>query len=315
MARLLIVAALTFSSALVQAQLKEGALPMDVPDLGSRRRVVMSEMRRAGFELMSSANDTLVFRGTPEGWPEATTTTYVFRHLVAEEIRLDYIDVPSVQQAKRLYAGLKKRLTESFGAPWLERRPDVESRGSAPPLRTTWENEALYAELLSTHEPLHSVSLSIKRSAHLAAKREVEAVKGDEESYDLAYNGLSTLAKEAAETLFDDFGELREILEAAKSKGEPLTVRLADVEVPEDAAGVDRDLIERRFMQLAAGNWNLELREGKTDIQLSVALVPTTVAGKKTFSMRLEAYVDEGRSQQRKKIAGRKLYSASHRLR
>lgn len=315
MTRLFVVATLMLSSSFAQAQLKEGQLPMEVPELGSRRRVVMSEMRRAGFELMSSENDTLVFRGSPRGWPEATTTTYVFRHLIAEEIRLDYIDMPSANGAKRLYAGLKKRLTEQFGAPWLERRPDVDSTASPPPLRTTWEDEALYAELVSTHTPLHSLSLSIKRSAHLNAKREVEAVKGDEVSYELAYVGLSTLAKEAAETLFDDFGEMREILDAAKSKGKPLTVKLSEVKVPEDAKGVDRDLIERRFIQLAAGNWNLELKDGKTDIELSVSLVPTTVAGKKTFSMRLEAYVDEGRSQRRRKVAGRKLYSASHRLR
>ncbi|MEM6734076.1 MAG: hypothetical protein AAF658_21115, partial [Myxococcota bacterium] len=259
-------------------------------------------------------NDKLVFRGSPDGWPKATTTTFVFRHLVAEEVRLDYIDLPSVKDARRLHAGLKQRLSKWFGAPWLERLPAQDEKATAS--KTTWENEALYAELASEHSPLDSVSVFIRRSAHLEAKREVEAVKGDADSYDLAYVGLSTLAKEAAETLFDDFGELPLVLESARDKGEPLTVKLSDVEVPEEVEGVDRELIERRFMQLTAGNWNLELTSGKraTDVELRVALVPTRVNGKKTFSMRLDAYVDE-RGGNRRKISQRKIYSASHRLR
>ncbi|MEL6543775.1 MAG: hypothetical protein AAFQ82_04060, partial [Myxococcota bacterium] len=146
-------AAVMLTSGVAQAQLTQGALPMDAPELGSRRRVVMSEMRRAGFELLSSENDTLVFRGSPQGWPEATTTTYIFRRLVAEEVRLDFIDMPKAKSSNALYASLKKRMTRWFGAPWLERQPNAVTKSNAA-LKTTWENEAHYAELRSVHRPL-----------------------------------------------------------------------------------------------------------------------------------------------------------------
>ncbi|MEO0459400.1 MAG: hypothetical protein AAF219_01065 [Myxococcota bacterium] len=298
--------------------IEKGNLPMQLPELGSQRRVVMSEMRRAGFELLESEGDTLVFAGAPPGWMKATTTTYVFRHLVAEEVRVDYIDVPNTKHTARVYSDVKRRLSDWFGAPWLDRVP--QGRSVRGPLRTTWESPGLFAQLSTERKPINNVSVSVKRSAHFNAKREVESVKGDDMPYDAAqaYVGLSTSAKGAMEALFDDFGEMRLVLEGAKSKGAPLKVSLSEISLPpEELKGVDRMLFERRFFQLISGHWNLEpAGDGQpSDVELKVSMVPTRVKGKQSYAIRLDAFVqDAGANKSKKRVASRRVYSASHRL-
>lgn len=304
------------SSAHAGAGLEQGQLPVELPELGSKRRVVMSKMRRAGFDVVSSANDTLVFSGSPEGWMDATTTTYVFRGLIAEELRLDYIDLKDRKASNRIFASIKTRMSKWFGAPWLDRVPPPAD--SSGPLKTTWLNTALRAELMTDHDPLHSVTLSITRSAHLRAKREVESVKGDDMPFGAAasYVGLSTSVKEAAEILFDDFGEMDMVRESAKAKGEPLKVSLSEVSLPKDVQGVDETLIQRRFMQLTAGHWNLESSEtAESDVEFKVALISSTVGGERIYAMRLDAFVtDTNAATRQPSKRKKKIYSARHRL-
>ncbi|MEO1173126.1 MAG: hypothetical protein AAFX94_13910 [Myxococcota bacterium] len=315
-ALLLLSLAVASTAAAAGGGLEQGELPVDLPELGSQRRVVMSKMRRAGFEMLSSKDDTLVFAGSPDGWPKATTTTYIFRGLIAEELRVEYIDVETRKRSNKIYSGIKARMSKWFGAPWLDRVPPPSD--SAGPLRTTWENTALRAELQMKHDPLHTVSIAIKRSAHLQAKQEVESVKGDEMPYDAAasYIGLSTSVKEAAEILFDDFGEMDMVRESARAKGEPLKVALGEVSLPRDVKGVDETLIQRRFLQLTAGHWNLESSAAEdSDVEFRVALVLTSAGGKRVYSMRLDAFVDDvnaGTRQPSKRK--KKIYSARHRL-
>lgn len=301
-------------SAVPVVEARSKLLPVDLPELAQGRGDVLSQMRRLGFEVITSDNGTIVFRGSPTGWPTADTVTYIFRDGVSEEIKVAYLDLEGAKKANRVYAQLKRRLSESFGAPWLDRlnrakAPSKDTRAS----KTTWENTELHAQIEAKHTPLHAVSVSIKRSSHLLAKREVESIKGDDMPYSasLAYLGLSTSVKEAAEVLFDDFGTLELVRENARTSGQPLKVRLGKVKVPSGIEGVDEMLIRDRFRVLTDGHWNLEssLTAKGSDVEFRVAVIETGSASDKTYAIALDAFTKKsGRAWQ-------KIYSARHRLR
>lgn len=294
-----------------------GELPVDLPRLGSQRRVVMSQMRRAGSRVVDARGDRIVFTGGPQFWPGLSTTTYVFRYLVAEELQLGFTGFEDLKSLNRVYTDAQRRLTQWFGAPWLERLPDGPIGES--PLRTMFEWPGFHIELTTSQSPEALVVVSIKRSAHLTAKQEVESVKNETAHYDplRGYIGWSTKVKSAIEALFDDFGELQMVREGAQLKGAPLKVSLRKISLPRaPIPGVDRSLVEQRFIQMTSGHWHLEPIDDRlaSDVEFRVAFAPTQIDGEATYAIRLEAFRREAISPNGQTTATRRIYTARHRL-
>lgn len=304
-------------------------LPFDLPELGSQRRVVMAEMRAMGYRVLDASGDTMVFQGGPVSWKRPTQTTYFFRHNIAEEVRFDYSDMSKDPDADRMFRTVRSRVSRWSGTPWFSRDADTEMRkGSMRAMRTTWESPKFATVLESRHGANRGVTLSIRRSARLLARDEVEAIKGDTNPWDqqAEFAGLSTSAKEAVENLLDDLGEHPLVRDGAKRKGKPLHIKLGQLDLGK-VAGVDATLVKRRFLQFVSGHWDMNSVEQsrEADLEVNITLVPSMSGGKKIYTVELNAVAPNmeavrGQRKQRRRgakngaVAGKTIYSAQHRV-
>jgi len=120
------------------------------------------------------------------------------------------------------------------------------------------------------------------------------------------------VTRHAADSLFDDFGEQPAVIQAAKLKGKPVTVRLSKVVIPKEIAGINEQVLNRRFEAFADGHWDVDsVKQGKqgADIELEVDVVPLSKSQPNVFAMRLNAKVASGKQK------GETLYSAVQALR
>jgi hypothetical protein len=107
-----------------------------------------------------------------------------------------------------------------------------------------------------------------------------------------------TQTKFTAENLLYDFGNQQFLAAGARRKGAPLTLRLANVDVPNGVEGVSSELLFTRFFWFARGH--SDVRIGQTaknaDVDLSMRILPTTANGERLYSLRIEARAARGKS-------------------
>jgi hypothetical protein len=304
------------SLVLAQMAPAAGLRDLNLPELGAQRHVVLAEMRRQGMKLVDGADARMLFDGSPIGWPGARQTLFLFDGLTLQQIDLLF-DAPGDDLATRdSFHELRNQLSHKLGSPWFDRAQDPKNKARGVTAL------ALHAHASSWIGPQHKILLT---SAYGASRRlritiiphvrfdEAELAGLDEDDAPWAAKGLSAWTKTVrltASALLDDFGEQRALMRGAKLKGEPLSVHLRHVDIPTELAGVDREVVERRFDNFVDGHWDLALTHSSrgADIEIDVTIEPVIIGGELTFTMRVEAYVAKGKER------GEVLYTASQML-
>lgn len=283
---------------------------LGLPELGAQRHRVLAEMRGQGLRLVDGAGNRLFFAGAPAGFEGVTHATFYFNGLHLDQIELTMQELSDDHATRTSFLALRRRLATAFGHPWFDRARDPLERSTrtgsgARPLSTMWTDEHAKVELSSTYGDSRQVRLVVMPFARV--DEGVLAERGDaDEITGRGVASLSADAKQAAEGLFYDFGEQRHLLDSARTAGHPLRVRLKNVKLPKDVAGIDRVLIERRFAQFTSGHWDFDSEPNakRVEIELEVEVLPVIENGETRLRMRLDAFAARGKSK------GQPLYSA-----
>jgi len=104
---------------------------------------------------------------------------------------------------------------------------------------------------------------------------------------------IVTQTKFAAEELLYELGNQPFIIAAAKRKGAPITMRLANADVPNGIEGIDSELLYTRFYWFTRGH--SDVRAGRspryTDVDVRLSVVPR---GAQSYALKIEARVAHG---------------------
>lgn len=285
------------------------SIDMDLPALGTDRRVVLADMRKELLKNTESTGNRLVFNGGPGGWRGVEKAAYDFDGTALERIELVFRSEATDADNRQLFLELRNTLAKRNGSPSFDRVRDGDAsrdRGidalATQQHATSWASDGIRTQLVATYGDGRSVRVVVTRDPHteLGAYREDNGHK-----WAVADSSDQALAtRTAADTLFDDFGEQPTVLEGAKAKGKPLTVRLKTVNLPKDLPGVKESTVSDRFERFADGHWDLDaVKTAKdADVELLVEIVPGATADR--FTMRLSAVVAQG------KHRGATLYTA-----
>jgi hypothetical protein len=294
---------------------------LSLPKLGTDRRVVLSEMRRVGLHMVNGEGSHLVFDGGPVGWKGVEKSTFSFEGMALDQVDIDFATPADDQGTRDLFLSLRQALAERNGLPWFDRVRDgdahVASGVDALSLQshqTSWANDGVKMTLAAAYGKQRSVRVSVVRDTHAEAAAELTSNATDDDRTWAAQDltNLALVTRHAADSLFDDFGEQPAVLQAAKLKGKPITVRLAAVKIPKEIAGINEAVLNRRFAAFADGHWDVDAVDAKgkpADIELEVDVVPLSRSQPNVFAMRLSAKVANGKQK------GETLYSAIQALR
>ena len=276
---------------------------MDLPELGSKRRVVMAEMRIAGANLLDSSGDRLEFIGGPAGLPEASTSSFSFdTDLTLTGGNILFPRVNGREETSRRFRQLSGRITHSCGKP-------ESSKG----LVATWVCKDTQIELRA--DAHGDTELTISPPRHQREQAMPQAKPATDVTDEVAvwsprfFHERTTATKRAVENLLHDLGHQKFLQWGYRMKGSPLGLRLDNVEVPHGIDGIDGDLLKVRFLYFVRGNWNVDVAKTpqQTDIDLDMRIVETD-GNNPRYAVQLTARAAHG------KARGRVLYSRSQHL-
>lgn len=285
-----------------------------LPELGSKRHLVLAEMRRSGLSMKDGRGDRLEFAGGPEGFREAERSIFYFGGFELDHIELYFPAGDDEAATRDAYTRLRQKLQREFGAPWAS-----STKTNLALANTIWTDFrhkiTLYAEWgkaraitvlieKQNNAPAPKPTVAIAKSKSTPKEPVAPAPEVWETSDDKLYTKQTKLA---AEALLDDFGNQRFLSYGAKRKGGPITLRVKDIRVSQGAQGVDRQLLESRVRSFVAGHWDLEMadKSATPDVEVQMFVVPVTQDGQRTYSLGMEARATSGRSR------GRVLYSSA----
>lgn len=291
---------------------------LSLPKIGAKRRTILAEMRRHGLELVDGEDERMVFDGAPPGFPGVTQAIFYFQGVTLRQIELVFAVPDEDLAARDTFFSMRERLAERLGSPGFDRAKDlVGRRGNRMTLTlqghtSTWTDATQKLTLTAEYGAARSLKLTVVQHVPFDEKLAI-GEDGDDQMNSWAARELTpwaTLVKVAADTLFDDFGEQRTVLQGATVKGQPVAVRLREVRIPSSLEGVERKLIESRFDMFTKGHWdvNATKKARAVDLDLDVEIVPVIVNGRSRYAMRLEAFTTRGKDR------GQTIYSASHLL-
>ncbi len=294
---------------------------LELPKLGTDRRVVLSEMRRVGLHMVNGEGAHLVFDGGPLGWKGVERATFAFEGMGLDQVDLDFAQPADDGATRDLFLALRRALAERNGLPWFDRVRDGDAKVdkgveslALQSHQTCWVTSGVKMTLSASYGRQRGVRVNVVRDLHTEAAAELTSNATDDERTWAAQDltNLAMVTRHAADSLFDDFGEQPAILQAAKLKGKPVTVRLTSVKIPKEISGINEQVLNRRFEAFADGHWDVDAvkqnRQG-ADIELEVDVVPLSKSQPNVFAMRLSAKVANGKQK------GETLYSAIQALR
>lgn len=294
---------------------------LSLPKIGTDRRVVLSEMRRVGLHMVDGEGAHLVFDGGPLGWKGVEKATFGFENNALDEVEIDFASPADDTATRNLFLSLRKALAERNGLPWFDRVRDgdasVDKGVEALALQshqTSWAGDGTKTVLSAAYGRQRGVRVVVTRDMHSESAAELTSNATDDERSWAAQDltNLAMVTRHTADSLFDDFGEQPAILQAAKLKGKPVTVRLSSVKIPKEIAGINETVVNRRFEAFADGHWDVDAvkaDKAPADIELVVDVVPLSRSQPNVFAMRLSAKVANGKQK------GETLYSAIQALR
>ena len=294
---------------------------LDLPRLGTDRRVVLSEMRRVGLHMLNGEGAHLVFDGGPLGWKGVDKATFGFEGMALDQVDLDFAEPADDAAARDTFLALRRALADRNGLPWFDRVRDgdakVDKGVDALALQshqTSWVTNGVKMTLSASYGKQRGVRVSVVRDTHSEAASELTSNATDDDRTWAAQDltNLALVTRHAADSLFDDFGEQPAVIQAAKAKGKPVTVRLSSVKIPKEIGGINEQVLNRRFEAFADGHWDVDaVKQNKqsADIELEVDVVPLSKSQPNVFAMRLSAKVANGKQK------GETLYSAIQALR
>jgi len=317
----------------------DGALPLDatpagapryiagdleLPALGTDRRVILSTMRRGGLHMTEGKGSELVFDGGPLGCTGVEKSTFDFDGMALDQIDLSFATPADDVATRNLFLSLRSALAQRYGLPWFDRVRDGDAKQdhgvdalAMQSHQTSWANEGVKVQLAATYGHTRSVRVLVGRDAH--TERAHELTRAQSEAQDSAtqfgaqeLTNMQMVSRLAADSLFDDFGEQPLIIQGAKLKGKPVTVRLRSVKIPKDMTGLDEATVTKRFERFVDGHWDVDAVASKSatpDVDLVVDIVPLSKNQANVFAMRLSAVVASGKQK------GETMYSAIQALR
>lgn len=286
------------------------SIDMNLPALGTDRRVVLADMRKELLKNTQATGSRLVFNGGPAGWRGVESANYDFDGTVLERIELVFRSEPTDAATRELFLDLRSTLAKRNGSPSFDRVRDGDAsldRGidalATQKHATTWAAEGVKTQVVAAYGDNRAVRVIVSRDPHTEA---MEAF-GADDGHQWAVADLSKLqlaARAAADTLFDDFGEQPTVIEGAKKKGSAIAVRLRTVNIPKGLASVKESTVMDRFDRFADGHWDVDaVKAAKdADIELVVDVLPGATADR--YTMRLSAVIAQG------KRRGETLYTA-----
>jgi hypothetical protein len=290
------------------------AIDMDLPELGTDRRIILADMRRVGTRLIEDKGGVLVFEGGPTGWDEVETTTFTFNGTKLEQVALVFKKQKDDLRTRSLFFVLRRALAQRHGSPWFDRvRDEAEEKGPASLAlqehATTWTAQGKRFQLAGAYGEERGVKLVLSR--HVQTNELADVEESDSEQRHWAVNnssGVALQARQAADHLLNDFGEQEVVIKGARQKGTPITVRLRNVKLPKNVEGLSAGVISSRFEKFVRGHWDVEGEEREADLELNIEIVPVVAGSRTTFVMRLDAVVARGKER------GTTLYSATQQL-
>jgi hypothetical protein len=297
---------------------------LELPALGTDRRVVLSNMRRGGLHMTEGAGSQLVFDGGPIGWLGVDKSTFDFDGMALDQIDLQFATPADDVATRNLFLSLRSALAGRYGLPWFDRVRDGDASQdhgvdalSMQSHQTSWANDGIKVQLSATYGHARSVRVLVSRDAHTERAHELTRAQSEAADADTHWGAqeltnMAMVSRLAADSLFDDFGEQPLIIQGAKLKGKPVTVRLRSVKIPKGMTGFDEATVAKRFERFVDGHWDVDAVASKSaqpDVDLVVDIVPLSKNQTNTYAMRLSAVVATGKQK------GETMYTAIQALR
>lgn len=279
---------------------------IDIPELGTKRRVVMAAMRMSGHRLLDGSGERLDFNGGPVGLERAIKSSYRFSGVTLDDVMIDFGRAAANQEERQFYRSVRRQLVTQYGGQW---HGTARTTAGRVVRKTTWRRTDSRVTLRSLRNG--RVIVRIRRHQGRKQQQPVQAPVFERAMWSPSqYNPSATRAKIVAEELLAEFGDQRVISQGARRKGAPIGVRLKTIEIPANAVGIDSYLIHQRFIRFIKGYWEVALARTRrrADVDLELKVVPTLHNGSRGFAMQLEARALNGRGR------GRVLYSATRRI-
>lgn len=275
------------------------SVDMDLPALGTDRRVILTDMRKELLKNTDATGGRLVFNGGPGGWRGVDKALYDFDGTALERIELVFRAEASDADTRSLFLDLRNVLAKRNGMPSFDRVRDGDAsidRGidalASHKHASSWASAGVKTQLVASYGDSRSVRVVISRDP----RSELAEFAGEENrSWALADLTKQALAaRSAADTLFDDFGEQPTIIDGARAKGKPLAVHLKSVNIPKGLAGVRESTVSDRFARFADGHWDVDAATASkdADVELVVEVLPGSTADR--YTMRLSAVIARG---------------------